>query len=317
MAAAAEAARQAKAQVDALVAAARRRAGRRGVPAGRRAQAAPGAAGRAEAGRRRDRGREPPLGWVGQAHRPADLADRRVHLRPGRAAHPPGLRLPLLPHRHRHRRASGQPIKAAAAGTVVSASIQRRLRQHDDHQPQRRPGDDVRPPEPVRGAVRPDRPAGPGDRVRRLDWVQQRPAPALRGARQRRARTTRWAGSAGPRAPSAADGPSSGRSTATGEVAPANVDSPACPVPPPVRGPCSPPACSGRSRWRTRAACSPASPAPASRHPRRASSTRRPTGSADSAARGRPRQLERAAVEGMLKALGDRWSTYFPAADFA
>ena len=42
---------------------------------------------------------------VGQGHRPADLADRRVHLGPGRAAHPPGLRVPLLPHRHRHRRA--------------------------------------------------------------------------------------------------------------------------------------------------------------------------------------------------------------------
>lgn len=39
---------------------------------------------------------------------------------------------------------------------------------------------------------------------------------------------------------------------------------------------------------------------------------------ADSAAREVDRgMLERAAVEGMLKALGDRWSTYLPAADFA
>ena len=49
-----------------------------------------------------------------------------------------------------------------------------------------------------------------------------------------------------------------------------------------------------------------------------ASSTRRPTASPSKAARPVDRKaLERAAVEGMLKVLGDRWSTYYGASEYA
>ncbi len=83
--------------------------------------------------------------------------------------------------------ASGTPIRAAAAGTVIYAGLAGRLRQPHRHRPRRRRRHGLRPPVGPRRRQRRLCRAGTGDRLRRLDRPLDRPAPALRGARQRRA----------------------------------------------------------------------------------------------------------------------------------
>ena len=80
--------------------------------------------------------------------RPGLAGPRRSGRRQRRPAHPPRLRLPLLPHGHRHRgRRTGSPILAAADGVVVSIAERRALRTAHPDPARVRHLDDVRPPE--------------------------------------------------------------------------------------------------------------------------------------------------------------------------
>ena len=89
--------------------------------------------------------------------------------------------------------ANGTPVVAAAAGVVIVAGLDGRLRQPRRRRPRRRHRDRVRPQHERHGRRRPAGRPGPADRLLRQHRPLDRPARALRGAHQRRRRSTRSA----------------------------------------------------------------------------------------------------------------------------
>ena len=79
----------------------------------------------------------------------------------------------------------GTPIHAAASGPRHLRRLDVGLREPGRDRPRPRDLDRLRPPVAARRLRRPDRLAGPDDRLRRLHRPLLRPAPALRGADQR------------------------------------------------------------------------------------------------------------------------------------